>query len=71
MISVLWLFIGSIVGLLVVSIFNPPMRDLPKVPVPGEENFFNTKTGCIKLITTEVPCTNKATSLNFVAAQHK
>jgi hypothetical protein len=71
MISLLWLFIGSIVGLLVTSVFNPPLRDMPKVPVPGEENFFTTKTGCIKLITTEVPCTDKSTSLNFVAAQHK
>ena len=71
MISIMWMFIGSIVGLLVVSIFNPPLRNVPQVPVPGQENFFTTKTGCIKLVSTEVPCTEKSTSLNFIAAQHK
>jgi hypothetical protein len=71
MISVMWLFIGVITGLLIVSIFDPPLRDVPQVPVPGKENFFHTKTGCIKIISKEVPCTEKSTSLNFIAAQHK
>jgi hypothetical protein len=71
MLSAPWVFIGALSGLLVVSVFSPPPRTDMQLPLPGEANHFRTKTGCVKFRTTEVPCTNNATSLNFIASQDK
>lgn len=71
MLSPLWIFAGALSGLLIVSVFSPPPRTDTQLPVPGETNHFRTKAGCVKFLTTEVPCTSKATSLNFIASQHK
>jgi hypothetical protein len=32
---------------------------------------MHTTSGCVKFKSTEVPCTSDATSLNFIASQHK
>lgn len=71
MLSVLWVFIGALTGLLIVSVFSPPARTDMQLPLPGETNHFRTKTGCVRFRTSEVPCTSNATSLNFIASQHK
>ena len=69
MISLFWTFTGFVSGLLLTSVFTPPLRDELKVPTP-EGEILHTKTGCVKFTSTEVPCENPI-SLNFIAAQHK
>ena len=71
MISVPWLFIGILTGLLIVSVFHPPIHADKDVPLPGQSTHFYTGTGCVKFKSKEVPCSKDATSLNFVASQHK
>ena len=56
MISLLWIFVGALVGLLIVSVFTPPPRIEVGKPEPGKENKFNTPLGCVSLIAKEVPC---------------
>jgi len=56
MLSLLWVFIGALVGLLAVSVFTPPARVEEKTPEPGKENKFNTPLGCVHLNAKEVPC---------------
>ena len=56
MISILWIFAGAIVGLLIVSVFTPPARIQSGTPEPGKENKFNTPLGCVQLNAKEVPC---------------
>lgn len=63
MISFEWMFIGAIVGLLVVSVFRPPPRKLPALPTPDDNEPFMTKNGCVKFKSTETECTPTATSL--------
>jgi hypothetical protein len=71
MLSFFWIFVGAITGLLVTAVFNPPLRPSPDVPHPNEDTSFKTKSGCVKFRTEEVPCSDNATSLNFIASQHK
>jgi hypothetical protein len=71
MISIPWLFAGILIGLLIVSVFHPPIHSDKGVPYPGKSNRFYTESGCVKFTSKEVPCSSKATSLNFVASQHK
>jgi len=68
MISIPWLFGGMLTGLLIVSVFLPPIHDDKGIPLPNNPNRFYTGTGCVKFTSKEVPCTNKATSLNFIAS---
>lgn len=63
MIDFLWFFIGIFVGLLIVSVFTPPPRKLPTLPVPGDEEAFNTGSGCVKFKSIETECTPTARSL--------
>ena len=55
MISLLWIFIGAVVGLLIASVFRPPARIKTGSPEPGKENKFNTPLGCVHLNAKEVP----------------
>lgn len=71
MISILWVFIGCVVGLLIVAVFSPPIRNENNVPIPHKKNLFYTKSGCVKFRTEEVPCTADATSLNLFSSQSK
>lgn len=71
MLSATWIFIGILVGLLVVAVFEPPIRKDPHLPIPNHAEKLHTDNGCVKFTTKEVPCTNEATSLNLVASQHK
>jgi hypothetical protein len=70
MISLLWLFVGTIVGMLIVAVFSPPPRDEKGVPTPDSKKPFHTNTGCVKFKAVEVPCDGKQTSLNLVAQQY-
>jgi hypothetical protein len=66
-----WIFIGFLVGLLVVAVFEPPARKDMHLPTPNDKNPLFTDTGCVKFTTIEVACTPEASSLNFIASQHK
>lgn len=65
------MFAGMLAGLLVVSVFSPPVRDDLQVPTPGDRAPFRTGTGCVVFKTTEVACPDDATSLNILASKHK
>uniref|UniRef100_A0A6C0AI21 Uncharacterized protein n=1 Tax=viral metagenome TaxID=1070528 RepID=A0A6C0AI21_9ZZZZ len=69
MISLLWTFVGALVGMLIVAVFSPPPRDETGVPTPDSKKTFHTKNGCVKFKATEVPCDGKQTSLNLLAPQ--
>jgi hypothetical protein len=71
MISVPWLFAGILLGLLIVSVFHPPVRANKGLPLPDNPNRFYTETGCVKFQSKEVPFTDKPMSLNLLASQHK
>jgi hypothetical protein len=63
MISFGWMFIGALVGLLVVSVFRPPPRKIPTLPTPDNNEPFFTTNGCVKFKSMEQECTPTATSL--------
>lgn len=69
MISLLWLFVGTIVGMLIVAVFSPPPRDEKGVPTPNSKKPFHTPSGCVKFKAVDVPCDGKQTSLNLLASQ--
>jgi hypothetical protein len=71
MIHILPLFIGMLVGFLIVSVFYPPIRDDKDLPTPGDKSRYYTGTGCVKFVSKEVPCSKNTTSLNFIASQNK
>lgn len=71
MFAVEWIFIGTIVGLLLVSVFAPPARKDMQLPTPFTKAVFRTPSGCVKFKTEEVACSEDSTSLNFIASSHK
>lgn len=71
MISLFWLFVGAITGLVLVSVFTPPPHTTPALPTPDNEEPFHTPHGCVKFEAKEVECMPSATSLNFIASEHK
>ena len=71
MFSLFWIFAGFVVGLLISSVFTPPIRNIPQLPTPKDKSSIHTDTGCVTFHTTEVPCVKNTTSLNFIASQHK
>jgi hypothetical protein len=67
MLSLLWVFGGFIVGLFVVSIFDPPFRTVPSLPSPGDHDIFRVqKGGCVRIISEETACTSDAISLGVI-----
>jgi len=66
MLSMPWIFAGAITGLLIVSIFKPPKRQIPIVPTPDDTGLYHTKTGCINIQADEVGCSPNAVSLNIL-----
>lgn len=71
MLDLFWLTIGAVVGLLLVAVFTPPNRNVPSLPTPDNEDVFKTATGCVKFKSEEVECMPSASSLNFIASEHK
>jgi hypothetical protein len=66
MLSLLWVFSGFIVGLFVVSIFDPPFRVVPALPTPGVSTFRTQKGGCVRIVSEETECTSNAISLGVI-----
>ena len=71
MLNLFWLMTGTITGLLLVSVFTPPTRNVPSLPTPNTDDVFKTPTGCVRFKSAQVECMPSASSLNFVASQHK
>ena len=69
MISLPYLFIGILAGLLIVCVFEPPKRDIPTVPTPHDTDTYHTKTGCVKIKADSVPCSTSAVSLNVLTGK--
>lgn len=63
------LIAGAITGFFMVSIFKPPRRDVPSVPMPNDSRAFYTKTGCVRIVSDEIPCSASAVSLNVLVSQ--
>lgn len=73
--SIAAMFIGAVVGMLLVSIYQPmglKKKILPDVKNPGlimkQENVDN---GCFRLHPHEVPCPVESDSMNLLSLQHK
>jgi hypothetical protein len=69
MISPFWTFAGVLCGLLLVSVFYPPVHKVDEVPSPNTAKTFYASTGCVRFKTEEVPCASATKSLNFIASQ--
>ena len=69
MLSVFWMFVGMLSGLLVTAVFIPPNQKDNQLPTPEDKSEFHTKSGCVKFKAEEVPCTEDASSLNFIASK--
>jgi len=61
-----YLFSGAIVGLFIVSIFNPVKHVSPELPTPNSQKIFHTESGCVRFKTKEVSCSTEAISLNLI-----
>ena len=67
MLSLLWVFGGFIVGLFVVSIFDPPFRPVPSLPTPDDHGIFRVPNGgCVRIVSEETVCTSDAISLGVI-----
>jgi hypothetical protein len=64
MISLVWVFAGVIIGLLIVAVFEPPKRQIPALPTPGDNDIYHTKAGCVKIQASEIECSSDSVSLN-------
>jgi hypothetical protein len=71
MMNIPWIFGGFIGGLLIVTVFKPVTRDTPSIPEPNDIHIYKTPTGCVRVRSIQVPCTQEAVSLNLLAEQHK
>ena len=65
------MFIGAVVGLLLVSVFTPPARKVPGLPTPEDHDPYYTESGCVTFKAEEVECIPSASSLNFIASENK
>ena len=71
MLSLFWIFVGSLTGLLITAVFTPPDHKVPSLPTPQDPSPLQTGTGCVKFHSEEIPCDGHETSLNVIASQHK
>ena len=70
-----YLFSGFLVGLLLVSVYDPVLMKKKVVPVPGEpDRVYHTDglaNGCVRLKAREVPCPAEWDSVNLLSVQDK
>lgn len=71
MIQLSWLSAGVVVGMLISCILVPPTRKQVSVPQPHDPGVYHTDTGCVRLVSTEVPCPDEPDSLNLLASLAK
>lgn len=65
------MFVGVITGMLLVSVFTPPNRNVPTLPTPDNNQIFKTPKGCVRFKSEEVECMSSSSSLNFMASENK
>ena len=68
-VSLIWLFVGVLVGLLLSAVFVPPPRKDAQLPTPFSNSVYHTPMGCVKFRTRRVPCSESAGSL--MSSEHK
>jgi hypothetical protein len=66
-----WVVAGVIIGMLIASVMVPPTRKEVVLPQPEDNTIYFTDTGCVRMISTEVPCGKEADSLNLIASLGK
>jgi hypothetical protein len=66
-----WLVAGIIIGMLIASVMVPPTRKEIALPQPEDPTIYFTDTGCVRIVSTEVPCGQEADSLNLIASLGK
>jgi hypothetical protein len=71
MISMFWVFAGFLTGMLITSVFTPPVHKVPTLPTPSDKTPIQTGTGCVKFLSEEMECDGSEVSLNVIASQHK
>jgi hypothetical protein len=71
MIELQWVVGGIIMGLLISTVLIPPTRKKATVPEPHDPNVYFTDSGCIRFVSTEVPCPAETESLNLLASLAK
>ena len=69
LVSLIWLFVGVLVGLLLSAVFVPPPRKDAQLPTPFSNSVYHTPMGCVKFRTRRVPCSDSAGSL--MSSEHK
>jgi hypothetical protein len=69
MIQLSWLVAGTIIGMLIACVLVPPPRKQGSLPQPHDPTTYNTEVGgCVKIVSTEVPCGKESDSMNVIAA---
>lgn len=75
MFSAWYVFAGFVVGMMVCSIFIPPVQSTKMLPDPARPNlvFKNAKVdnGFFQVKSVETACTNEVDSLNLMSVLHK
>lgn len=71
MFSLISFFIGILSAMLVVSVFNPPIRKIAELPSPAYKKVYSTPTGCVIIHSSEIGCTDESVSLNLLASKDK
>ena len=67
-----WIVGGAIVGMLIACVLVPPTRKEAGLPQPHDPTAYYTETGgCVRIVSTEVPCGQEADSLNLIASLGK
>uniref|UniRef100_A0A6C0J2S2 Uncharacterized protein n=1 Tax=viral metagenome TaxID=1070528 RepID=A0A6C0J2S2_9ZZZZ len=70
MIETRWVVAGLVFGLVVSTVMIPPTRKTPAVPDPSDPSkVYQTPTGCVKFVATEVPCSAEPDSFNLLAGK--
>jgi hypothetical protein len=68
MIQIAWVVAGVIVGMLIAAVMSPPPRKEVTVPQPHDPSVYHTDTGCVRLRSSEVACTDETDSFNLLAS---
>jgi hypothetical protein len=69
MIELRWVFVGTLVGMLISTVLIPPNRAEKAVPHPYDNGIYHTDVGCVRMRSEEVPCGAEADSLNLLASK--
>jgi hypothetical protein len=66
MIQIGWLVAGVVIGMLIACVIVPPSRKQAVLPQPHDLSTYKTDAGCVRIVSTEVPCGEESDSLNLL-----